>query len=150
MRVILCADVKGQGKKDQIVEVSDGYARNFLFPKKLAIPADSKAINDVKNKEAAKQHKVDVETQQAKDLAKKLESIVLVFEYAAGPDKKLYGSVTAKDIAEELKKKHGIDIDKRKISLSEPIKSFGDFKADVKLYTDVSGKINVRVTSKAK
>ena len=148
MRVILCADVKGQGKKDQIVEVSDGYARNFLFPKKLAIPADSKAINDVKNKEAAKQHKVDVETQQAKDLAKKLESIVLVFEYAAGPDKKLYGSVTAKDIAEELKKKHGIDIDKRKITLAEPIKSFGEFKADVKLYSDVSGKINVLVTSK--
>ena len=74
----------------------------------------------------------------------------MVFEYAAGPDKKLYGSVTAKDISEELKKKHGIDIDKRKITLSEPIKSFGDFKADVKLYTDVSGKINVRVTSKAK
>ena len=148
MRVILCADVKGQGKKDQIVEVSDGYARNFLFPKKLAIPADSKAINDVKNKEAAKQHKVDVEIQQAKDLAKKLESIVLVFEYAAGPDKKLYGSVTAKDISEELKKKHGIDIDKRKITLSEPIKSFGEFKADVKLYYDVSGKINVLVTSK--
>ena len=148
MRVILLADVKGQGKKDQIVEVSDGYARNFLFPKKLAIPADSKAINDVKNKEAAKQHKVDVEIQQAKDLAKKLESIVVVFEYAAGPDKKLYGSVTAKDIAEELKKKHGIDIDKRKITLSEPIKSFGEFKADVKLYSDVSGKINVLVTSK--
>ncbi len=148
MRVILCADVKGQGKKDQIVEVSDGYARNFLFPKKLAIPADSKAINDVKNKEAAKQHKVDVEIQNAKDLAKKLESIVVVFEYAAGPDKKLYGSVTAKDIAEELKKKHGIDIDKRKITLAEPIKSFGEFKADVKLYSEVSGKINVLVTSK--
>ena len=148
MRVILCADVKGQGKKDQIVDVSDGYARNFLFPKKLAIPADSKAINDVKNKEAAKQHKVDVEIQNAKDLAKKLESIVVVFEYAAGPDKKLYGSVTAKDIAEELKKKHGIDIDKRKITLAEPIKSFGEFKADVKLYSDVSGKINVLVTSK--
>lgn len=149
MKVILCADVKGQGKKDQIVEVSDGYARNFLFPKKLAIPADSKAINDVKNKEAAKQHKVDVEISDAKALAKKLESIVVVFEYAAGPDKKLYGSVTAKDISEELKKKHGIDIDKRKITLAEPIKSFGDFKADVKLYTDVIGKINVRVTSKA-
>ena len=148
MRVILCADVKGQGKKDQIVEVSDGYARNFLFPKKLAIPADSKAINDVKNKEAAKQHKVDVEIQNAKDLAKKLESIVVVFEYAAGPDKKLYGSVTAKDIAEELKKKHGIEIDKRKITLADPIKSFGEFKADVKLHTEVSGKINVFVTSK--
>ena len=148
MRVILLTDVKGQGKKDQIVEVSDGYARNFLFPKKLAIPADSKAVNDVKNKEAAKQHKIDVEISDAKALAKKLEGIVVVFEYAAGPDKKLYGSVTAKDIAEELKKKHGIDIDKRKITLAEPIKSFGEFKADVKLYSDVSGKINVLVTSK--
>ena len=147
MKVILCADVKGQGKKDQMVEVSDGYARNFLFPKKLAIPADSKAINDVKNKEAAKQHKVDVEIADAKAIAKKLESIVVVFEYAAGPDKKLYGSVTAKDISEELKKKHGIDIDKRRITLAEPIKSFGDFKADVKLYTDVIGKINVRVAA---
>ena len=74
----------------------------------------------------------------------------MVFEYAAGPDKKLYGSVTAKDISEELNKKYGIDIDKRKITLATPIKSFGDFMADVKLYTDVSGKINVRVTSKSK
>ena len=150
MRVILCADVKGQGKKDQIVEVSDGYARNFLFPKKLAVPADSKAVNEIKNKEASKQHKVDVEIAEAKALAKRLEEIFVVFEYAAGPDKKLYGSVTAKDISEALKKSHNIDIDKRKITLAEPIKSFGDFKADVKLYTDVTGKINVRVTSKAK
>jgi large subunit ribosomal protein L9 len=149
MKVILTADVKGQGKKDQIVNVSDGYARNFLFPKKLAVPADAGALNDVKNKEAAKQHKIDVEKQQAMDIAEKLKAITVKFVYAAGPDKKLYGSVTAKDISEELKKKHGIDIDKRKITLSEPIKSFGDFKADVKLYTDVSGKINVRVTSKA-
>ena len=148
MRVILCADVKGQGKKDQIVEVSDGYARNFLFPKKLAVPADSKAINDIKNKEAAKQHKVDVEIDNAKALAKKLEQLVLVFEYAAGPDKKLYGSVTAKDVAENLKKNYGIDIDKRKISLNENIKSFGNFTADVKLFTGVSGKINILVTSK--
>lgn len=150
MRVILCSDVKGQGKKDQIVEVSDGYARNFLFPKKLAVPADSKALNDIKNKEASKQHKVDVEIDNAKALAKKLEELVVVFEYAAGPDKKLYGSVTAKDIAEELKKKHGVDIDKRKIALAEPIKAFGDFKADVKLYSDISGKINIRVTAKSK
>lgn len=148
MRVILCADVKGQGKKDQIVEVSDGYARNFLFPKKLAIPADNKAINEIKNKEASKQHKIDVERAEAKEIAKRLETIVVVFEYAAGPDKKLYGSVTAKDISEELQKKHGIAIDKRKITLTEPIKSFGTFKADAKLFNDVSGKITVEVTSK--
>lgn len=148
MKVILCADVKGQGKKDQIVEVSDGYARNFLFPKKLAVPADNKAINEIKNKEASKQHKIDVERAEAKEIAKKLEAIVVVFEYAAGPDKKLYGSVTAKDISEELQKKHGIAIDKRKITLAEPIKSFGTFKADAKLFNDVSGKITVEVTSK--
>ena len=145
MKVILCADVKGQGKKDQIIEVSDGYARNFLFPKKLAIPADAKGINEAKNKEASKQHKIDVERQNAKDIAAKLESIKVVFEYAAGPDKKLYGSVTAKDIADALKAAHGIDIDKRKISLSDPIKAYGNYQADVKLYTEVSGKITVRV-----
>ena len=77
MKVILTADVKGQGKKDQVVEVSDGYARNFLFPKKLAIPADAKALNEAKNKEASKQYKVEVEKQTASDIAKKLESIIL-------------------------------------------------------------------------
>ena len=148
MRVILCADVKGQGKKDQVVEVSDGYARNFLFPKKLAIPADAKSLNEIKNKEASKQHKLDVEKATAMDIAKKLESIVVVFEYAAGPDKKLYGSVTAKDIADELSKKHGISIDKKKITLAEPIKSFGTFKAEAKLFTGVVGKITVEVVSK--
>ncbi|MBO5203023.1 MAG: 50S ribosomal protein L9 [Clostridia bacterium] len=148
MKVILTQDVKGQGKKDQVINVSDGYARNFLFPKKLAVPADSTALNDVKNKEAAKQHKIDVERKEAQDIAEKLKSITVKFEYAAGPDKKLYGSVTSKDIAEALKRDHGIEIDKRKITLTENIKSFGSFTADVKLYTDVSGKINVLVTSK--
>lgn len=148
MKVILCADVKGQGKKDQVIEVSDGYARNFLFPKKLAIPADAKALNEAKNKEASKQHKIDVERQNAKDIAEKLKSIKVVFEYAAGPDKKLYGSVTAKDIAEALQKKHNITVDKRKITLAVPIKSFGTFAADVKLFNDVTGKIIVEVTSK--
>ena len=148
MRVILCADVKGQGKKDQIVEVSDGYARNFLFPKKLAIPADAKGLNEAKNKESSKQHKIDVEKQNANDIAAKLEKIKLVFEYAQGPDKKLYGSITAKDIAEELQKKHSIVIDKRKITLNAPIKTFGEHSVDVKLYTGIMGKIKIEVTSK--
>ena len=148
MKVILCADVKGQGKKDQIVEVSDGYARNFLFPKKLAIPADAKGINEAKNKESSKQHKIDVERQNAQDIAEKLKNVKVVFAYAAGPDKKLYGSVTAKDIADALQKEHNIIIDKRKINLASPIKSFGEFTADVKLFTDVTGKIHIEVTSK--
>ena len=148
MKVILTQDVKGQGKKDQVINVSDGYARNFLFPKKLAVPADSTALNDVKNKEAAKQHKIEVERQEAKDIAKKLESITVTFVYAAGPDKKLYGSVTTKDISEALAKTYKIDIDKRKITLRENIKSFGNFTADVKLYSDVTGKINILVKGK--
>ena len=148
MKVILLADVKGQGKKDQIINVSDGYARNFLFPKKLAVPADAGALNDVKNKEASKQHKIDVERAAAQETAKKLETIVVRMVYAAGPDKRLYGSVTSKEIAETLKKDYGIEVDKRKISLAEPIKSFGTYKVDVKLFTDVSGKITIEVCGK--
>ncbi len=148
MKVILTQDVKGQGKKDQMIEVSDGYARNFLLPKKLAIPPDAKSINEMKNKEASKQHKIDVEKQNAIDIAKKLEEIVLVFEYSAGPDKKLYGSVTNKDIAEELAKKHGIVIDKKKISLPVPIKSYGRFSANAQLFSGIIGKISVEVTAK--
>ena len=148
MKVILTADVKGQGKKDQMIEVSDGYARNFLLPKKLAIPADAKSINEMKNKEASKQHKIDVERQNALDIQKKLEDIVLVFEYSAGPDKKLYGSVTTKDISEELAKKHGISIDKKKMSLPVPIKSYGRFTANAALFSGIVGKITVEVTSK--
>ena len=148
MKVILLADVKGQGKKDQIINVSDGYARNFLLPKKLAVEADAKALNEAKNKEASKQHKIDVERKAAEDIAKKLESIVVRIVYAAGPDKRLYGSVTSKEISEYLKKDYGIEVDKRKITLKEPIKSLGTFKVDVKLFTDVSGVITVEVCGK--
>jgi len=148
MKVILTADVKGQGKKDQVVEVSDGYARNFLFPKKLAVPADAKSMNEIKNKEASKQHKLDTEKAEAQATAKKLADITLVFEYAAGADSKLYGSVTNKDISEKLKSAYGIDIDKRKITLAEPIKTFGTFTADAKLFSDVNAKIKITVTSK--
>ena len=148
MKVILLADVKGQGKKDQMVEVSDGYARNFLFPKKLAIPADAKSINEIKNKESSKQHKIDTERAAAKEIAAKLENITLVFEYAAGSDSKLYGSVTNKDLSDKLSSAYGISIDKRKIALAEPVKTFGTFSADAKLYTDVSAKIKFTVTSK--
>ena len=148
MKVILLCDVKGQGKKDQVINVSDGYARNFLFPKKLAVPADAGALNDVKNKEASKQHKIDVERAAAQEVAKKLETTVLRMVYAAGPDKRLYGSVTSKEIAENLKKEYGIEVDKRKINLTEPIKSFGTYKVDVKLFSDVSGKITIEVCGK--
>ncbi|MBE6603370.1 MAG: 50S ribosomal protein L9 [Ruminococcaceae bacterium] len=145
MKVILTADVKGQGKKDQLIEVSDGYARNFLLPRKLAIPADNQSMTELKNKEASKQHKIDTERAAAKEIAAKLESIVVKIKVGAGADGHLYGSVTSKEIAEKLQKEHGVTVDKRKIALQAPIKAYGTYVLDVRLYTDVSGKINVVV-----
>lgn len=149
MKVILTQDVKGQGKKDQIIEVSDGYARNFLIPRKLAILADAKAISEAKSKEASKQHKIEVEKDEARALAKKLEAITLKIVSAAGSDNRLYGAVTSKDIAEKLARDHGITVDKKKIVMPEPIKSFGTYKVEIKLYTsEITGSINVVVTDK--
>ena len=148
MKVVFLADVKGQGKKDQTKEVSDGYARNFLLPKKLAVPADAKMMNEIKNKEASKQHKIDTEKADAKALAEKLQKITVKITAQAGGDGRLYGSVTSKDISEALAKQFGITIDKRKMTLDEPIKAFGLYSIDVKLYTEISGKINVSVSDK--
>ncbi|MBO5356023.1 MAG: 50S ribosomal protein L9 [Clostridia bacterium] len=148
MKVILTADVKGQGKKDQMVEVSDGYARNFLFPRKLAKPADNQAVTELKNKQAAAQHKIEVERAAAKETAAKLETFKVLFKVGASTDGRLYGSITSKDVAEKLAADHGITVDKRKITLNEPIKAYGSYDLDVKLYTDVAGKIHVVVTEK--
>ena len=146
MKVILTADVKGQGKKDQLIEVSDGYARNFLLPRKLAIQADNQSMTELKNKEAARQHKIDTERVAAREIAKKLEGTVVKIKVGAGADGRLYGSVTSKEIAEKLEKEHHITVDKRKITLTDPIKAYGTYDLDVRLYTDVSGKIHVVVT----
>jgi large subunit ribosomal protein L9 len=148
MKVILLADVKGQGKKDQMVEVSDGYARNFLFPRKLAKPADNQAVTELKNKQAAAQHKIDVERATAKEIAEKLTATKVIFKVGASADGRLYGSITAKDVAEKLSADHAITVVKRKISMPEPIKAYGGYDLDVKLYTDVAGKIHVIVTEK--
>ena len=148
MKVILLADVKGQGKKDQMVEVSDGYARNFLFPRKLAKPADNQAVTELKNKQAAAQHKIDVERANARDIAQRLTQIQLVIRTGAAADGRLYGAVTSKDVAEQLSAQFGIAVDKRKITLPEPIKTYGSYELDVRLYNDVSGKIHLIVTEK--
>ena len=147
MKVVLLADVKGSGKKDQIVDVSDGYARNFLFPKKLAIPADNQAINIIKNKEASQAHKVEVEKAAAKEIAAKLESCVVKIEAGAGADDRLYGAVTSKDVVEALKAQHGIALDKRKVTM-EPAKTLGKYTPQVKLYTDITATIHVHVVRK--
>ena len=148
MKLILTKDVKGQGKKDQIIEVSDGYARNFLIPKGLAIPADAKSMNEVKNREDSRLHKIETEKAAAKEIAAKLEKITVKIVSQAGSDGRLYGSVTAKDVAEALQKQHGITIDKRKLSLTDPIKAFGTYNTEVKLYTEVTGKVKITVSDK--
>ena len=145
MKVIFLTDVKGQGKKNQVLEVSDGYAKNFLIPRKLAKPADAQSLNDVKVKAEALEYRIATEKKEAQALAAKLKEIVVVINAPGGSDSRLYGSITSKDISDALKNAHGIDIDKRKISLADPIKAYGTYQADVKLYTEVSGKITVRV-----
>ena len=134
MKVLLLADVKGQGKKDQIVEVSDGYARNFLFPKKLAVAADNKVMSEAKSKEESKQFRLKEEKAAAKALADKLATLTVKIVASSGADGRLYGSVTSKDIAEALLKQYKIEIDKRKLVLAENIKSYGTYEIDVKVY----------------
>ena len=146
MKVLLLADVKSQGKKDQIINVSDGYARNFLFPKKLAVPADAKALNEAKGKEEARLHKIEVEKAAANETAAKLATSPVKLTCQAGGDGRLYGSITSKDIADELKKAYGVEIDKRKIQLDAPIKAYGTYQLDVKLYPEIVGKLTVVVT----
>lgn len=148
MKVVLLQDVKSQGKKNQIIDVSEGYARNFLFPRKLAIVADAKAINDVKNKESSDKHKKEVEKAEAKALADKISDLTVKLSAEAGNDGRFYGAVTAKDISEAVKAQFGLDVDKRKIVLDAPIKAFGTYKLDVKVYPDVVGKLTVTVVEK--
>ena len=147
MKVVLLADVKGQGKKNDVINVSDGYARNFLLPRKLAIEADAKVMNEIKGREASIKHKIEVETNEAKALATKLDTILVKIPASSGADGRLYGSITAKDIAEHLQKDYGITVDKRKIQLSDPIRAYGKYDLDVKLYTDIVGKVHVLVCS---
>lgn len=145
MKVILLCDVKGQGKKDQIVDVSDGYARNCLFPQKKAIPADSKAVNELKNKEASKQFKIDEERKAARSLCDKIKDKEIEIKMGHGADGRLYGAVTTKDIATELSKVLGVDIDKRKITIKENIKAYGKYDVEIKLLSDISAKFIVYV-----
>ena len=145
MKVILLCDVKGQGKKDQIINVSDGYARNFLFPQKKAIPADAKATSELKSKEEAKQFRISEDRKAAQALADKIKDVTVDIKMEHGQDGRLYGSVTAKDIAEELKKVIGTDVDKRKIVMKDAIKAYGNYTVELKLLADISAKFTVNV-----
>lgn len=148
MKVILLADVKGQGKKNDVVEVSDGYAKNFLFPRKLAKAADAQSLNDIKGREEARLYRIATEKKEAQELAKRLETLVVKIPASSGSDGRLYGSITTKDISERLQADHGIAIDKRKLVLSENIKAYGKYEVEAKLYTEVVGKVYVLVCEK--
>ena len=145
MKVILLCDVKGKGKKDQIVEVSDGYARNFLFPQKKAIPADAKATSELKSKAEAKEYKISEDRKAAQALADKINGKEVEIVMGHGQDGRLYGSVTAKDIAEALKKLIGADIDKRKIQLKDSIRAYGKHSVVIKILGDISATFIVYV-----
>ncbi len=148
MKVILTQDVKAQGKKGQMITVSDGYARNFLLPRGLAIEANAQAITEMENREQARQHKIEEDIKEAKALAEKLEGLQIKIQTGAGEDGRLYGSVTTKDIAEALAAQHGITLDKRKIQLDTPIRAYGCYQLPVKLLNGISGKLHVLVCGK--
>ena len=143
MKLILTQDVKGQGKKGELIDVSDGYARNFLLPKKLAIEANAKNMTELKNAETSKRIQDEKERAKANAVVEKLTSCVVKIQ-RSGAEDKMYGSVTSKEVAEELKAQFGIEIDKRKLQMDQ-IKTYGTYEIPVKLYAEISGKVNVVV-----
>ncbi len=145
MKVVLLQDVKGLGKKGELVNASDGYARNFLFPKNLAKEANAQAMNELKNAEASKQYKIDTAVAAANKAKSELEGSTFVMSAKAGQNGKLFGSITAKEISAEIKKQKGIDVDKRKITLSSDIKTCGIYDVEIKLYTSITAKVQVEV-----
>ncbi len=147
MKVILKQDVKGLGKKEQMVEASDGYARNFLLPKGLAVEASASNVNIMKTKKEAEAHKKEREIAQAKELAKKIKEITVTLKVKAGENGKLFGSITSKDVAEALKSQYKLDIDKKKLVMPDALKSVGTCEVEVKLYPEISSKFTVKIES---
>lgn len=145
MKVILKADVKSLGKKGELVNASDGYARNFLFPKGLAIEASAEAMNDYNNKESAKKFHKAEEIKAANELKAVLDGKTFELKAKAGTNGRLFGSITSKDVASKIKSDMNIDIDKRKIAMND-IKAFGTVKAEVKIYQGIVATISVQVT----
>lgn len=146
MKVIFLEDVKGQGKKNEMKDVSDGYARNYLLPRKLAAEATADTLNAMKMKEKAKQKQLERDKALAQENAQKLESIVVKIPAKAGAGGKLFGSVTSKEISEALSAQYGVAIDKNKIVQTEPIKTFGSYEVKCKLGFEITGSINIIVT----
>ncbi len=147
MKVILLADIKGVGKKDEVINASDGYARNFLFPKNLALEANKENMAKLKSKNDAKAYQKEMDIKAAKEIAEKINSITMKLEVKAGENGKIFGGVTAKEIAENLKKEYKIDIDKKKVLLSETIKTIGVHNIEIKLYEGIIAKLKLNVVS---
>lgn len=147
MKVILQADIKGVGKKDEIINASDGYARNFLFPKKLAVEANAENMSKLKSKKDSNNFKKAQEKEKAEEIANKLSKILLKIKVKAGTNGKIFGGVSSKEISENLEKQHQIKIDKKKIDLKETIKNLGTFNVDIRLFEGVIGKLKIDVIS---
>ena len=147
MKVILLKDIKGTGKKDQIIEASDGFARNYLFPRKLAVEASASNLNAIENAKSAQSHRKEVERQEAQELAKKMGDMVVEIAVRAGENGRLYGKVTNQEVADALKAKYGMDIDKRKITV-DAVKNVGETEAVIKLYPEISAKIKLNIVAK--
>ena len=146
MKVILQQDVKGQGKKGQMIEVAEGYARNFLLPRKLAVPATADAMNTMRLQEKARKAEEARQRAEAEATAEKLKGAVVKLTAKAGANGKLFGAVTAKEIAEGLLNQHSIELNKQKIGLDEPIKSYGSYELKVKLGFEITGTLYVVVS----
>lgn len=146
MKVILTQDVKGSGKKGDLLNVADGYAKNFLLKKGLAVVADAQAMNERKTKEEAAAHHAQVALDQAKEEASKLDGKKVTVSAKAGEKGRLFGKVTAKEIADAVQKEYGIEVNKKKVTLKTDIKNFGEYSFEIKLHTGVVAKMTVSVT----
>ena len=145
MKVILLEDIKGVGKKDEVINSSDGYARNYLFPKKLAVEANRENMAKLQAKQESRQFRKDQEKEEAMKIASKLKEIIVTIKVKAGENGKIFGGVTAKEIAENLNKEHKIVVDKKKIMLKETIKTLGVYPVEIKLYEGVIGNVKVKI-----
>lgn len=145
MKVILLQDVKSLGKEGDVVNVSDGYARNYVIPKKLGVEANEKNKNDLKLKKLRQEKEAAAKLADAQKLAQELGKVTVVVKMKAGENGRVFGSVSAKEISQEAKKQHNLDLDKKKIQLQEPIKSFGSFEIPIRLHPQVTGKIMLKV-----
>ena len=147
MKVILLDNIKGVGKKDEVINAADGYARNYLLPRKLAVEANAENMSKLNNKKEAASFRKDVEKQNAEEFAKKLKGIMLKIKVKAGENGKIFGGVTSKEISENLKSQYNYIIDKKKIDLKENIKTLGEFNVSIKLYEGVVASLKIQVIS---